>query len=627
MLKEKLTKKTGRRIEWVITGSAMLWLTCTYPLMWSVFLLYIFKEIVCEIAAGGKKFAWIFRRISGANHPETMEKKHTGWYDILSRTVTLLVLFLLLVKPDIGYFKANIMMSVSMVLMGIVILCRVIPVMLRWITTRGLKQNDLNKEEKNSKQGRKRWKKAMCCTCIILGIIVYYLAGILISGMRQPGISEEYKNSLNTADFYGDAVCGDRATIFEDNEEALTERVRLIRNANERVILSTFDFRDDASGRVMLAALLDAAGRGVQVKVVVDGVSGMLRMGANPYFMALSTHPNAEIRIYNKINLLKPWALMGRLHDKYVIADDTAYFLGGRNTFSYFLGATDGHINYDRDIFVYNAAKNSASSLYQVEAYFEEIWNSRYTKRFHDWSAKAQLVSVKNASEELKALLASYYEQYPQVTEVPDYTAMTVQTEKITLLANPTTIYAKEPTVFYALSELMAQAKENVTIHTPYLICNRMMYDAFSDIAGRVPEMHLMTNSAANNGNPFGSGDYTEEFENIIRTGMTIYEYEGGVSYHGKSIAIDDDLSVIGSFNMDMRSVYLDTELMLVVDSTELNTQLREIMNEYQAQSGIVNADGTRSYPDGVVPQVMSREKQLKVRLIYTLLGWARRLL
>ncbi len=627
MLKKKLTKKTGRRIEWIIAGSAMLWLTCTYPLMWSVFLLYVFKEIVCEITAEGKISAWIYQCMFKEKQLERVEKKRIGRYDIFVRVVTVLMLLILLIKPDIGYFKANILMSVGMVLMGSVILSRVVPMMLCLIKAGINKKNDLENEVTSSKQEKKARKKVLLCTCTILGILLYYLAGILISGMQQPAISEAYKNSLNTADFYGDTVCGDRATIFEDNEEALTERVRLIRNATERVVLSTFDFRDDASGRVMLAALLDAAERGVQVKVVVDGVSGMLRMGANPYFMALSTHSNAEIRIYNKINLLKPWALMGRLHDKYLIADDTAYFLGGRNTFSYFLGATDGHINYDRDVFVYNAAKNSASSLYQVEAYFEEIWNSKYTKRFHDWSAKAQLVSVKNAAKELKSLLAAYYKEYPQVAEVPDYTAMTVATEKITLLANPTTIYAKEPTVFYALSEMMAQAKENVTIHTPYLICNNMMYDAFADIAAKVPEMHLMTNSAANNGNPFGSGDYAEEFENIIRTGMTIYEYEGGVSYHGKSIAIDDDLSVIGSFNMDMRSVYLDTELMLVVDSAELNTKLREIMSEYQAQSGIVNEDGTRSYPDGVVPQVMSRKKERKVNLIYMLLGWARRLL
>ncbi len=68
-----------------------------------------------------------------------------------------------------------------------------------------------------------------------------------------------------------------------------------------------------------------------------------------------------------------------------------------------------------------------------------------------------------------------------------------------------------------------------------------------------------MTNSVANNGNPFGSADYQKNRDRISSTGVTIWEYEGGYSYHGKSILIDDDISIIGSFNMDMRSVYLDT--------------------------------------------------------------------
>ena len=46
----------------------------------------------------------------------------------------------------------------------------------------------------------------------------------------------------------------------------------------------------------------------------------------------------------------------------------------------------------------------------------------------------------------------------------------------------------------------------------------------------------------------------------IHATGIKLLEYEGGVSYHGKSIVVDDDLSIVGSFNMDMRSVYLDTD-------------------------------------------------------------------
>ena len=60
-------------------------------------------------------------------------------------------------------------------------------------------------------------------------------------------------------------------------------------------------------------------------------------MEGNPYFYGLSSHENVEIKLYNKANPLKPWKMMGRMHDKYLIADGKNYILGGRNTYNYFL--------------------------------------------------------------------------------------------------------------------------------------------------------------------------------------------------------------------------------------------------------------------------------------------------
>ena len=72
----------------------------------------------------------------------------------------------------------------------------------------------------------------------------------------------------------------------------------------------------------------------MKIQILVDGVSGAVRMEGRELFYALSSHPNVEIRIYNPLNLLTPWKLMGRMHDKYVIVDEKAYLLGGRNTLS-----------------------------------------------------------------------------------------------------------------------------------------------------------------------------------------------------------------------------------------------------------------------------------------------------
>lgn len=96
-------------------------------------------------------------------------------------------------------------------------------------------------------------------------------------------------------------------------------------------------------------------------------------------------------------------------------------------------------------------------------------------------------------------------------------------------------------------------------------------------------------------------------------TGIKIYEYEGGISYHGKSITVDDNLSIIGSFNMDMRSAYLSTELMLVIDSEDINKQLSGYMDEYEANSVYLIDEDKIIILNGLVRQKLSGKKKAYV--------------
>ena len=82
------------------------------------------------------------------------------------------------------------------------------------------------------------------------------------------------------------------------NPEALLQRVRLIRNAKEDIILSTFAFQSDESGKLILGALHDAADRGVHVRLLVDGMESWVDMEGNPYFYGLSSLENVEIKLY-----------------------------------------------------------------------------------------------------------------------------------------------------------------------------------------------------------------------------------------------------------------------------------------------------------------------------------------
>ena len=107
----------------------------------------------------------------------------------------------------------------------------------------------------------------------ILLVVLYLIIGASVPYIFQPQVSEETKETFNPDDCYGQEECSERAMIIEENGDALTERLRFIDNATESIILSTFEFHDDTTGRQVISALMEAAGRGVHVQVLVDGAS------------------------------------------------------------------------------------------------------------------------------------------------------------------------------------------------------------------------------------------------------------------------------------------------------------------------------------------------------------------
>ena len=468
-----------------------------------------------------------------------------------------------------------------------------------------------------------KWLKIRYLLLAVIIFALYVILGIVISYIRHPEVSSEYQKSFDPQMCYSETISTDRACVIEDNVTALEERLRMIGQAKERIILSTFDFHADKSGKDVLAALVNAAEREVHIQILVDGFSALQQMDGNAYFYALSSMENVEIRIYNRLNLLKPWKTMGRLHDKYLIVDDSVYLLGGRNTYDYFLG-DNGYKNYDRDVLVYSTRpEREESSIHQLEAYFKSVWNLDVCKTFGKKAGMAEKKDVVQAREELKERFETLLEEQPEIREKPDYVEMTYEVNQITLLSNPIHVYAKEPTLFYSLTELMKNAEKEVAVHTPYIICNDWMYNSFQEVCDGGKDVLLMTNSVANNGNPFGASDYQKNKGKLLETGLEIHEYEGGVSYHGKSITIDDELAIVGSFNMDMRSAYLDTELMLVIDSKDVARQLRGYMQSYEKDSVQAFPDGSYRVPDGVERQKISKKREQRVKLLTTL-NWFR---
>ncbi|MCD7857701.1 MAG: phospholipase D-like domain-containing protein [Clostridiales bacterium] len=579
---------------------AALCLTTRFPLMVWLAALLLFKELVLAIL--GAVFLHMGKKMDGAQ-----------WCGKVATVILDCSLVILLLLPDISYSTANLLIYLCMAAAVYALIGYGLVYRRMWL--------DIG-QEKGKKHG---WRIGILSGAGLLVLfVIYVLVGAILPVSKQKEVSEDYQSSFSVDDFYSEEASGDRATLLMDNEDALESRIRMIAAAQERIILSTFDIRSDEAGMQVLSALYAAAERGVAVQLLADGMRSLTNMEGNPYFYALSSHENVEIRIYNQINLLKPWTIMGRLHDKYIIVDDDLYLLGGRNTFDYFLGDTDGWRNFDWDVLVYYTGQGEGS-MAQLEAYFETVWDSENCTVFHNSARLANTGSVKRAAATLTEVYAALQEEQPELFTAYDYEANTVETDKITLLSGDTNIFSKESKVYYAVCQLMENAEENVSIHTPYVICNDAMTEEFGTLSSLVPSVQLMTNSPANNSNPFGAAYYQADRLKVVEQGITLLEYHGDYSYHGKVIAIDDDLSLVGSFNFDMRSVYLDTELMLAVDSEDLNAMLREDMAYYEAQAATVVDEDTTVLPNGeAADQSVSPIRQVVLSGIRLLLGWAK---
>ena len=428
--------------------------------------------------------------------------------------------------------------------------------------------------------------------CVVIGagigaVLLWVIIGSLVIAAHYPSVSDP--SSIPAASgFYGEEgeVTNDRVMLVEHNWDALIHRLRLIEGAKERIILSTFDFHDDDSGQDVMAALVAAAERGVEIQIITDGLTGLLRMGGNDHFAALDSYENVEIRLYNPLNILDVEGLHCRLHDKYLIVDGTYCLLGGRNTYNYFLGDYGSeHENFDREVLSVCTGGESGT-IAQVEAYFDRIWSEDCTKPLSEKAdEKAEKGAVQAAKVGLLARYKGLRERFPEAYQDFDYIAASCEARKITLIAGSTAPEEKEPMVLETLTRLMEGAQERVVLHTPYAVCDSYMLDCLRRVKESCPDFTLQVNNVLSGGNLPASSDYLWHRDDLLETGVNLLEYDGGKSYHCKTILIDEDISVIGSFNYDMRSVYLDTELMLVIDSEPFNDVLEAEMLAAQEEA------------------------------------------
>lgn len=442
---------------------------------------------------------------------------------------------------------------------------------------------------------------------VIVVLILIYVGALTLPYVAHKKVSSTFVKDFEKRSFTNDQAGTERVSYLNDNVEALLYRLRMVEEAKKEIILSTFDFNSDHAGHDIMSVLYQAANRGVKVRIIVDGISGFLDLKGDPWFQALVSHDNVNIRTYNPVNLLKPWTMQARLHDKYFIVDDKMYLLGGRNTANLFLGDYSSKKNIDRELFVYETQASSGSSIYQLKDYFEHVWTSQDSKNY---TCRKMTDKVKNCITQLEKQYLDLQTQYPQAYETWNWESLTKETQKVSLLSNPVNAGNKEPWMWYALNQLMKQG-EKVTIYTPYIICGKEMYQDLHQLMQNGTCVDIITNAVSSGANPWGCTDYLNQKENIWKTGANVYEFMGKHSCHTKALLIDNHMTILGSYNMDMRSTYQDTELMLVVDSPELNAEIAKEMETDKTYSRTMEDDGTYTYGEYYKEKEMSTGKKI----------------
>ena len=125
-------------------------------------------------------------------------------------------------------------------------------------------------------------KIILAILAVFLCVAFYELIGICITYKKQSAVSDAtIKETQNIMSVAGRENT-ERAVIIEKNSQALLERVRLIQNAKDEIILSTFAFKSDESGKLILGALHDVADRGIHIRLLVDGMKSWIDMKECP---------------------------------------------------------------------------------------------------------------------------------------------------------------------------------------------------------------------------------------------------------------------------------------------------------------------------------------------------------
>ncbi|WP_088036337.1 phospholipase D-like domain-containing protein [Evansella clarkii] len=443
----------------------------------------------------------------------------------------------------------------------------------------------------------------MIALVIILYAVYAFITAVVmfqIAGYEKESYPAEERDIER---FYGEEESVDRVALIEGRLESKAARNNIRESAQETLDITNFKLNEGSAAEMFFASVVEAADRGVKVRILFDGIFHSLRGEQTDIVYAMAAHPNIQLKFYEPVDLLRPWTLNNRLHDKLVIADDNLAMISGRNIGDRYF-APEGYDNAtnDRDAVVYNTedASFGDSVIYEVKDYFEYVWNHEFSHDTSEDLSERQLEEGEERLAEFREQLEFFHEEYAEFfRQELDWEGMSHPTRNVTFIHNPIERMNKDPWVWKDITALMESAEDYIFMQSPFIIPSDKVMEHLNTDNITAGQVDILTNSLAASPNETAWSGWYGHREEMAASMADVYEYQGPVdSIHGKSFLIDDRISIIGSFNLDPRSVYLSTESMFVVDSEEVNEELRNYVEEMMQYESLKVADDGSYVPN-----------------------------
>lgn len=375
----------------------------------------------------------------------------------------------------------------------------------------------------------------------------------------RPVIPEQYRSLFALGESINGfmPVGGNRAKLPADSNAVIDAIVTDIDAAKEHVHLSFYIWLPDNNGCKVVEALKRAAGRGVKCRAMADDVGSRTMIHSEHWKAMKEAGVNLAILLAIGNPLLRQ--LKGRIdlrnHRKIVIIDGSITYCGSQN-------CADPEFR----------VKPKYAPWVDIMMRFEGAVVTQNQYLFVcDW--------MMYAGEDLYELLRK-----PISLPQPGFAAQVIA-------SGPTNRPSAVPEMF---ASLLYAAHHKVVITTPYFIPSESLQNALCTAAYRGIEV-IMVFPRRNDSWIVGSASRSYYAE-LLEAGVVIYEYEGGL-LHTKSMTLDNEVTLIGSANMDRRSFELNYENNILFCDPEMTAEMLQRQEQYIDSSRRVSTKEVAKWP------------------------------